>query len=100
MAPRGPNGGCAPVGPFLVGLRLDLATGHPVIAVESTTGEFPDGFPPVVWPFGFTASLDGNQGRVVAPDGSDFLTGQQYEFIGTFIGERFFICSINGTDYF
>jgi len=88
------------MGPYRLGLRLDVSRGYPVIAADSVNVDFPGGFPSVVWPFGFTASVDGDQGRVAAPDGTEFLTGKQYIFSGEIEGESFYVCSIDGSNYF
>jgi hypothetical protein len=88
------------MGPYRLGLRLDESRGYPVITADSVNIDFPDGFPSVVWPFGFSASVEDDQGHVAAPDGTEFLTGEQYTFVGEFEAENFYVCSIDGVNYF
>jgi len=96
--PRGPNAGCAPAGPFEVVLRVDRSAGYPVIVAEGLTNEFPGGFPPVVWPFGFMAKLEGSVGRIVAPNGQTFVTGQRLALVGTWDQDRFWVCEVSVVD--
>jgi hypothetical protein len=88
------------MGPYELALRLDESRGYPVITADSVNVDFPDGFPSLVWPFGFTARVDGAQGHVAAPDGTEFLTGEEYTFIGEIEGANFYVCSIDGVNYF
>lgn len=86
------------MGPYPLALRLDESQGYPVIRADSV--DFPDGFPSIVWPFGFTARVEGDQGRVTAPDLTEFLTGEQYTFVGEIEADSFYVCSIDGVNYF
>jgi hypothetical protein len=83
-----------------VTLRLDSSAGYPVIVVDDEMDAFPGGFPPVVWPYGFTAKVEGTVGRIIATDGQQFQTGSEIELVGTVIDDRFFVCRVNQTDYF
>lgn len=103
-APRGPDAGCTTQGEFEVRLITAWIDGNATLSGElvdpTKFPEFAEGFPPIVWPLGFSADLgppavvSDEAGEVVAME-NDVITlaGGSIDDVG------YHVCIVNGVEY-
>lgn len=103
-SPRGPNGICTTQGVFEVRLELTEISGSTALIGElvdpSDFPEFDDGFPPIFWPYGFSAEL--GPPAVVLDDMGDVVATEDevVRLAGGSIDDRgYHACLINGVEY-